>query len=284
MRKIILPITAITIMVAVFACKTAETAVKTVFQEPVVSFHSVSTSDSNVVNAQILCKIEIKNPNSFEIPFPQADWELFIRDTSYKTGIINTDGKIKARSTVLMDVPIKIDYVEFFKTYRTLIGSKQAGYKTALSVKYSIPELGEKTWSFDKVGEFPLPLLPTISAPFMSIESSDSSKVVILVAINVENPNVFAIPSPKFNYDYQLTRKSFIRGVIQDETPLPHSAVTTVKFRLIVNYADLFRSLPNIPLSRETPSMLYVNCDFGIPIFSGEYVNLQIPGTFPTRR
>jgi LEA14-like dessication related protein len=284
MRKIILPITAIIIMVAVFACKTAETAVKTAFQEPVVSLHSVSTSDSNVINAQILCKIEVKNPNHFEIPFPQTDWELFIRDTSYKTGMVNTDGNIKARSTILIDVPIKIDYVEFFKTYKTLIGSKQTSYKTALSVKYSIPEIGEKTWNFNNAGEFPLPLLPTISAPFMSIESVDSSKVVILVAINVENPNVFAIPSPKFNYDYQLTRKSFIRGVIQDETPLPHSAVTTVKFRLIVNYADLFRSLPNIPLSRETPSMLYITCDFGIPIFSGEYVNLQIPGTFPTRR
>ena len=267
-------------MVAVIACKT----VKPSFQEPVISFHSASIPDITIYNAQILCKIQVQNPNSFEIPFPHTGWKLFINEKSYKNGEVKADGKIKARSTVFIDVPVKVEYLDFFKNFKPLIGSKQASYKIALAVKYSSHDFGEKSWNFDNSGDLPLPQLPLISQPNMVIESVDYSKAEIQVTINVENPNAFEIPSPKFFYDYQLNRKSFIKGNIEDEKPLAPSSVTPVKFRMVVNYADLFRTFSTFSFTRETASLLVLTCDFGIPVFSGESRRFEIPGTFPIRR
>jgi len=278
MRRILL-VTAI-FVVAVSACKT----VKTAFKEPVISLLSVETSDININYAQLLCKIQIRNPNAFEIPFPQTDWELFIKEKSYKTGTVKTDGKIKAKSSIFMDVPVKIEYLDFFKTFSQLIGSKQASYKIAMTVKFSAPDFGEKVWQFDKTGELPLLQIPLISAPVMAIESVSFSKTEILVTVNVENPNVFEIPSPKFSYNYQLNKKSFIWGFVENEAPLAPSSVTPVTFRMIVNYADLFRTFSTFSFTRETVSLLILNCDFGIPVFSGESRSFTVSGSFPIQR
>jgi len=280
MKKNILWVTAIIMMIAVIACKT----VKPAFQEPVISFHSALIPDITIYNAQILCKIQVQNPNSYEIPFPHTGWKLYINEKSYKDGEVKANGKIKARSTVFIDVPVKVEYIDFFKTFKPLIGSKQASYKIAMAVKYSSPDFGEKIWNFDNTGDLPLPQLPSISQPTMVIESVDFSKAVILVTINVENPNAFEIPSPKFTYDYQLNKKSFIKGIIENEKPLDPSSVTPVKFRLVVNYADLFRTFSTFSFTRETTSLLVLTCDFGIPVFSGESRRFEIPGTFPVRR
>jgi len=277
-------ITAIIITVAVIACKTT---VKSSFQEPVISFHSAETTDMNINSILLLCKIQVKNPNSFEIPFPQTTgWEFFIKDKSYKEGTVKSDGKIKAKSAVFIDVPIKIEYMDFFKNFKPLIGSKQASYKIALAVKFSYPDLGEKVWNLDNSGEIPLLQLPVISMPTMAIDSVEFSKTEILVTVNVENPNVFEIPSPKFSYDYMINKKSFIWGIIENEAPLAPNSVTPIKFRLVVNYADLFRSFSPSTFSytKETPALLSLNCDYRIPVFSGENINFQIPGAFPIRR
>jgi len=266
-------------MIAVIACKT----VKPSFQEPVISFHSATIPDITIHNAQILCKIQIQNPNPYEIPFPHTNWKLFINEKSYRDGDVKVDGKIKARSTVFMDVPVKVEYLHFFKTFKPLIGSKQASYKIALAVKYS-PDFGEKVWNFDNSGDLPLLQLPSVSYPNMVIESADYSKAQIMVTINVENPNAFEIPPPRIFYDYQLNKKSFIKGNIEGETPLAPSSVTPVKFRLVVNYADLYRTFSAFSFSRETAVLLVLTCDFGIPAFPGEYSRFEIPGSFPVRR
>jgi len=267
-------------MIAVITCKT----VKPSFQEPVISFHSASITNITISNAQILCKIQVQNPNTYEIPFPHTGWKLFINDKSYKNGEVKTDGKIKAQSTVFIDVPVKVEYLDFFKTFKPLIGSKQASYKIAIAVKYSYPDFGEKVWNFDNTGDLPLLQLPSINSPNMVIESVDHSKAQILVTLNIENPNVFEIPSPRISYDYQLNKKSFIKGIIENETPLAPSSVTPVKFRMVVNYSDLFRTFSAFSFTRETAGLLVLACDFGIPAFSGEIKRFEIPGSFPIRR
>jgi len=244
----------------------------------------VEVADINIYNAQILCKIKVQNPNNYEIPFPQTDWELFIKEKSYLEGAVLIDGKIKARSTVFFDVPVEIEYLDFYKIYKSLIGSKQASYKITMAVKFSFTDFGEKVWNFDNAGELPLLRLPLVSTPTMVIESVDYSKVEILVTVNVENPNVFEIPSPKFSYDYQLNKKSFIKGIIENKAPLTPASVTPVKFRMVVNYSDLFRTFSSFTFTKETTSFLDLICDFGIPVFSGESRRFGVTGAFPIRR
>jgi LEA14-like dessication related protein len=261
-------------------CKTLMSA----FQEPVISLHSAELTGININNAQLLCKVQVQNPNSFEIPFPQTNWEIFINTNSFLSGVITNSQKIKARNTVFIDVPVKLEYLDILNAFLSLKGSNKVLYKIAMAVNFSFPVFGEKVWDFDFQGELPLPQLPRISAPTLVIDSINSTRAEILVTVNIENPNVFEIPSPKFSYDYQLNRNSFIKGKIENEAPLSPSSVTPLNFRMIVNYADLFRSLTSLLTAREAASLLVMTCDFGIPFLTGENRRFEVSGTLPIRR
>jgi LEA14-like dessication related protein len=280
MKKSIIVAIILCVLFIFTTCQTLMSA----FQEPVISLHSVELTSININSAQLLCKVQVQNPNSFEIPFPKTDWEIFISGNSFLSGAIMNNHKIKARNTVLIDVPVKLEYLDIINTFISLKGSKQVIYKIALAVNFSFPVFGEKVWNFDFQGEIPIPQLPVLSTPVLIIDSIDLIKVELLVTMNIENPNMFELPSPKFSYDYQLNRNSFIKGNIENEAPLAPSSVTPLNFRMVVNYADFFRTFTSLLTAREVASLLIINCDFGIPFFGGESKRFEVSGSLPIRR
>jgi len=266
---------------AVFSLSTCQT-LSSVVKEPVVSISSVDITGLNFTGAQLLCKVQVENPNAFEIPFPETGWELFINNNSFVTGVIKNDQRIRARQKVLVDVPVNLEYRGIFNTFRSLKGSQKAAYKIALAFKFAIPVLGDKVLNVEREGELPLPQLPKLSAPSMRIESRDSTRANILVTVNVENPNVFDLPPIGIKYDYQVNRNSFIKGETESGN-LAASAVTPLSVRLSVVYADLFRIFVSLLTSREVSSSISLTVDSGIPAFGGETFNLNISGSLPLR-
>ena len=252
------------------------------FQEPVISLHSTELAGLTINGAQLLCKVKVENPNSFNIPFPETDWELFLNANSFIKGTVKNDERLKARGTTLVEVPVNFNYTDVFNTFASLIGSNQAGYKVALGLKFDLPVLGGKVWNFEHEGSVPFPQLPRITSPSMSIGNRSTSGVEVLVTVNFENPNTFDFPSPKISYNFMLNRNSFIRGVIEDEGPLAAEATTPVVFRLMVNYTDLLRNFASLMTASQVSSQLTASCDFGIP-YLNRLLNVDLSGTIPLR-
>jgi LEA14-like dessication related protein len=280
MKKLIFTIVTLYVLLTLTTCQTLMLAL----QDPVVSLHSAELTNINFSGAQLLCKVQVQNPNPFDIPFPETDWELFINANSFVRGTVKNNQRIRARNTAIVEVPVNLDYVELINTFRSLRGTRQTNYRAALNVKIPLPVLGDKSWRLEHSGTIPLPQLPRVSAPSMRIESSNTSRSEILVTMNVENPNPFQVPLPIITYDYQLNRNSFIRGNVNNTGFLAPSSTTPVSFRLTVNYSDLFRSFASLINAREVSSLLLISCDFGIPVFSGEPMNFQVAGTLPIVR
>ncbi|MCL2196519.1 MAG: LEA type 2 family protein [Treponema sp.] len=267
---------------AVFTFTTCETLMAA-FQEPNVSLQSVDLTNITFNSANLLCKVAVQNVNSFELPFPQTDWRVFINSNSFLNGTLSSGSRVRARNTSVIEVPVSLDYLQVLNAFKSLKGSKDVGYKVALAVSFNFPVIGEKVFNFDYEGALPLPQLPRFSKPAITLDKRDATRAELLVSIDIENPNVFELPSPKINYDYSLNRNSFIKGVVESEAPLAPSAVTPLNFRLVVTYADLLRSFASLVTAREVSSLLNISCDFGIPIFSGETLKLELPGTLPLR-
>jgi len=280
MKKILITVVAVFSILSLTTCQTLMSA----FQEPVVSLHSVDLANITFNGTQLLCKIKVENPNGFEIPFPETDWALFINTNSFVNGTVKNNSRIKARNTTIVDIPVNLEYLEVLNTFTSLKGRKDADYKVALGVKIPLPLLGDKVWNFEHSGNLPLPQLPQVSRPVMRIENANITRAEILVTFNVQNPNIFEIPSPKITYDYQLNRNSFIKGNIESDGMLAAASTTPVVFRLIVNYADLFRNFSAMRNLFEVPTLLIMTCDFGMPVFSNEAMRFEVSGTLPVLR
>lgn len=264
----------------IFTFTTCQTA-KAIFQQPVVSLHSVELAGINFTGAQLLCRLQVENPNGFEIPFPEVGWELFINTNSFVSGIVKNNQRISARNTTLVDVPVNLQFLEILNTFTSFKGRKDIDYKVALAVKFPIPVLGDLVWNLAPEGVIPLPQIPKLSMPSITVGKADLSMVEMVVSVNVENPNAFQLPPPKVGFDYKVNNTSILRNTHENKASLAPSSVTPVAFALGIYYADLLRIFPGLLTSNNVPSVLDLSFDFGVPAFGGDNFNLQIPGSIP---
>jgi LEA14-like dessication related protein len=268
------------VLCVIFIFTTCQT-VSTVLQEPVISLHSVALANINFTDAQILCKVQIENPNVFEIPFPEIDWEIFLNTNSFISGIVKNDQKIKARNSTLIDIPVSLDYLDVFRTFSSLFGRDSIEYKIPMAFKFSVPVLGDMVWRLEPQGVLPLPQVPKLSAPAVRIETANLSMVELRVSMNVENPNAFSLPAPKIAFNYQVNNTSILRNSFENRQSLAASSITPVVFGLAVYYTDVFRILPSLINSSSASTLLDMAVDFGVPAFSGQTFSLQVPGSIP---
>ena len=278
-KKIAVTAAALCIILTFSACKT----INAVLQEPIVSLHSVEMAKIDFNGAELLCKIQIDNPNPINIPFPEIGWELFLNNNSFINGVFKNNQRIKAQGTTLIDVPVRFNHIDVFKTFQSLMGNKQSAYKIALNPKITLPVIGDKTWHFEHSGNIPLLQILTLRAPSMRVESMDLTKAEILVTANVDNPNSFDFPPVKISYDYMVNRNSFIKGSTETASPVSASSTTPINFRFPVNYADLYRSFQSLS-SGEVPTVLSLTLDFGTTVFGNDTFRIEIPGTLPLVR
>jgi len=259
------------------ACKT----VQSVLQEPIISLHSAELVKVNFSCAQLLCKVQVENPNIFDIPFPEVGWEIFVNANSFINGVVKNDRHIKARDTVIIEIPVNLEYIDLLNTFSSLFGKSQIDYKIALAAKFAIPVLGDKVWRYEPSGTVPLPQIPKLSAPVFRVEKANSSMVELFVSVNIENPNAFELPPPRISFNYKVNDTSFIQNTITSRTPIAASSVTPVVFGLIVYYTDIFRVLPSLRMLKDVPTTLDMSLSFAVPFFRGETFRLQLPGSLP---
>ena len=265
------------IIISFTGCKTLTAAVDI----PVVSLNSAEFENISYNGVQLLCKVLVENPNGFEIPLPKIVWKIFVDDNSFIDGVIENNRRIGAREAAVVEVPVNLNYIDVFNVFTSLRGKSQINYNIALAVNFPIPVIESRVWNLEHEGVLPLPQAPRLSSPVMRVEKIDSTMVELYVSVNAENPNIFELPAPKLNFDYQVNNTSILRNRLNNKGPLAPSSVTPVVFGLVVYYTDLFRILPAIRTVNEIQSQLNLSMDFSIPAFNGETFNLQIPGTLP---
>jgi LEA14-like dessication related protein len=264
----------------VFILTTCQT-LQSMIRDPIVSLQSVELAKITFTGVDLLCKVKVENPNPIEIPFPEVSWNLFINTNDFIGGVIKNDQSLRSRGATVIDVLVNMDYLGVFNTFKSLKGSKQADYKIALAAKFNLPILGEKTWRFEHEGDVPVPQMPKFSMPSMKIDKLDFTRAELLFTFNVENPNVFELPALQMDYDYQVSRNSFITSSIETGGALAAAAVTPVAIRLGVNYANLYQSFQSLRNSAEAPSLLALAGVVAIPALADDALNLEIPGSLP---
>ncbi|MCL2093409.1 MAG: LEA type 2 family protein [Treponema sp.] len=271
--------TSFLLLYALISCQTLSSAL----QDPLVSLHSAEISSFTITEASVLALVRVENPNPFEIPFPEIGWQLFLNDNSFISGTIRNNQNIRARSATLIEVPVSLNYLDIVNTFSSLRGRTQLNYRVALRARFSLPLLRDREWPLEYSGLLPMPQLPRFGGPSMRIDRADLSGADIAVSVNIENPNSFPLPVPRFMMNYQVNGNSFLIGTMEGRGPVPAQGSMPITFGFPVRYIDLIQRFQNLGTLREASSLLTLTFDFGIPFFAQEPQVLQIPGTLPLR-
>ena len=237
---------AVIVLLAMLGLTTCET-LRAAVQEPAVSFNSARLAKITFTGTELLCKVEVKNPNAISIPFPEVGWEFFINDHSFVKGTIRNDQqRINARSTTLVDVPVSFEYLEVFNTFVSLKDSDQADYKIALSLKFPIPVIGDKTWNFEHKGVFPILKLPTISFKGITAKNMSLASIDFDVIWEVENPNIFAMNIKDLSSNFSVNGSSLISGRVPNAPQIAAKGKTEIPLAFSISGLSIITSVASV--------------------------------------
>jgi LEA14-like dessication related protein len=252
-----------------------------VFREPSVSLHSVELAGISLKGVDLVCRVNVENPNPVTIPFPEIGWELFINTGSFLSGMVKNGEPVRARGVTVLNVPVSLSYTEFLDTFKSFRGRKDADYHLALETRFLLPVLGAWVRHFDYQGKFPLVQMISFRNPSFRVEKLDFGGADIHCSVDIDNPNPFPIPFPGMEYHYAVRNNGFVTGTVEAAGPLAAAALNPVNIRLRVVYSDLYRSFPSLETVGEAASLLSLSSLIVLPGFGEARLSLDIPGSLP---
>ncbi|MDR1388650.1 MAG: LEA type 2 family protein [Treponema sp.] len=220
-------------------CKTMSKLVS----EPEISFNSVSVRSLSFTGAAMLAKVNVVNNNSFSIPFPKVDWELFILNNSLVTGTITNDTKIAAKSAAVVDIPFSVSYEELYKTIAALSNAGEVPYTVNVDVRFPVPVIENKTFSAGFSGVIPLLKMPSLSFDGIRFTSLGLSKVEFVLTWAVENKNTFPLSIDSLVYDFAVNGSSWANGRMPKGLNLAAQKTTQVPVTVSINSLAIIRDI-----------------------------------------
>jgi LEA14-like dessication related protein len=224
------------------ACQTLKTVVK----EPVFSIHSVELTNINFTAVDLLCKVNVENPNVFDVPFPEIDWEFFVNENSFITGTVKNDRIIKSRETTVVDIPLQVTYEGLYNTVQSVKNAGETAYRIALGAKFSLPVFGDQIWRLEHSGILPLLKMPVVAFRGIKVKNVSLTRVEFELAWEVENNNTFAINMKELNYDLRVNNTPWAAGRLQNGMIIEAEKKTIVPLTVSLNALGMVREITDI--------------------------------------
>jgi len=268
-------------VIFLFLALTTCQSISSVIQQPKLSLKSVDIANINLSSIDLITHIDIENPNSFTLPTPKIDWAVAVNTNPFIQGIFSGGKSISRREKATVDLPINIPFDALYKTFSSLISNKEAAYNIALGISFPLPVLENQVFPLNFSGQIPLPQLPKLLSGSVGIAKMDFSGLTLACVANIENPNNFAIPLPKMNWDYSVSGKSILKSSNTKAGQIPASSAGAANFEINVAYADIFSVIDSLKNATEAKSNLLLGADFSMPAFDEAKNTLNIPATIP---
>jgi LEA14-like dessication related protein len=252
-------------------CQTLQGIIK----EPELSFDSVDISAISFDGVDLLCKINVANPNPISIPFPQIDWKLFVAgnansqatasSSSFLNGSIPQGNAINAGKTTMISLPLHVDFASLIQTLSTLKGANQLNYAIQAIASFNFESLPivntalaltgtELSMNKTFQGTLPIPLPPVIKfrslsmAPVSATAMAQSliqgnAKLNFELDMEVNNPNSFALNLNSLDYNLEMAGDTWSAGQAQDKLALASGQTLTLPLNFTLNAQNMVKTI-----------------------------------------
>jgi LEA14-like dessication related protein len=250
-----------------------------VFRQPAVSLRSVDITDISLEGIQLLCSVQVENPNLFKLPFPEIGWDIFIRGSSFLSGAAAEGDPIEAGGTRILDIPLNLSYAALSAAAGT--AGREIDYQLVLETRFLLPVQGEWIQNFEYQGKLPLVQMISFRDPLFEITALDFNGLDLHFSLNVDNPNPFPLPFPDISYNYEVWNNAYVSGAAEHPAVLAPAGPSPVDIRLRVAYSDLYRSFSALKTIGEAACLLSLSSRVTLPGFGLRQLSLDIPGVLP---
>jgi LEA14-like dessication related protein len=233
-------------------CTGLDALLQATTREPVVSLKSTEITGIDFTGLELLARVNVENPNGFDIPFPEVGWELFVNSNAFVKGVIENGEAIKSRGATIVNVPVKLTYEGLYNTFQSLKNSDDADFRIAAGLKFDLPILGTRILNLEHTGKLPILKAPSIGFKGISVKSTNLNplagpvKADLQLDWEVENNNTFAMTLKELGYNFKVNNAEWGSGRVPDAPVLAPKSKTLVPVVLSVNGTSLVTGITRI--------------------------------------
>lgn len=264
------------VVVSFLSCAQLQNILKEAINKPTVSFEKMSLSDLTLFDTTMLFDFKVTNPNPVGIRVRNIGYDLKIYGNGFAKGVLDKGIDMSANSSNVVQLPVKVNFMDLFKTGMDYIQNDQVNYDISGTVG-----IGSFDIPYQKAGSFIKPKLPSLSLKNLKINKLDITGANLLFDMDVSNPNKFPLSIKGIDYGIKLSDVEFTKGGLDRATEVAASGKSTLQMPVDISILKLGQSAFNILGKKSSAYELYGDMKFNIPGFGERRFPFKRTGEIP---
>ena len=215
------------------ACATLEQLI----QKPEITFDNLGTRDMSLLGGTFLFRFNVSNPNPVGVHLGDILYDLDVNGNRLVSSQLSQGLDLAASGTSPLEIPVTINYLDFFNSLAQLVGADQLDYRLSGSAA-----VGPFRIPYSSSGKLDIPRLPDVTVENINIDSFSLTGARLKLTLGLKNPNAFAMKMDGLEYAAQLGDVKLAEGKAGMNNALGANGRSLMDLDLILNFLELGRS------------------------------------------
>lgn len=224
-------------LIVTVSCSTLRDAADV--REPEVSFQDMSIDRITFNDVTLLFDFEVNNPNRFGISAEQYNYEFFINDRSFISGLQEEPLSIGRESSQTIQVPVTLSFSEIQETFSSVMRQDSLTYALDTEVEFDLPVMGSRRVPVRASGQLPIPKAPKITFGDFNVNDMSLSGADIDVTFHVRNPNPFSVTIANTVYQLRVNGREWLDTTLAEVIRIEGSENRTIKVPIRLDSSQL---------------------------------------------
>lgn len=248
-------------LMAIAGCAALDT-LQQLIQKPEIRFKGMGLENASLTEGDLLFTFNVSNPNPVGVTLSRVVYDLKLNGKTFVKNTLNKNIALPANGLGTMEVPVTINYLDFFQSVADFVQADKLAYDLSGSVgagPFDIP--------YQTKGDIAVPKLPKISLKNVGVSGLSFTGGSLIFSLDVANPNPFALNLSGLDYTIKLGGEKFAEGTADKISSIAKNSKTVVKIPLRMQFSELGRSAYQLFTKPSAGYEISGNMKFGEKIF-----------------
>ncbi len=220
------------VMIILGGCATIEQLVK----KPAITFDNLAVREMSLTQGTFLFRFNVANPNPVGLHLDDIVYDLELNGQRVVSSRLDRGVRLVASGSSPLEIPITIDYLDFFDSLSALVGADRLDYRLSGSAA-----VGPLRVPYRSSGQLDLPQLPAISVERIKIDNLSLSGADAILRIGLANPNAFGLTMGGLEYAARLGDLELAKGTARVVNALKARGRATMDLDIHLDFLKMGR-------------------------------------------
>jgi len=213
-------------------CATIQELVK----QPEISFDSLAAQEMSLVQGTFLFRFNVANPNPVGLHLDDILYDLDINGQRFVSSRLDQGLDLVASGSSPLEIPVTINYLDFFDSLAKLVGSDTVDYALSGSAAVGLLRI-----PYRSSGKLDVPKLPDISVDSIKIDSLSFNGAALKMTLGLKNPNAFGLKMDGLEYAARIGDLELAKGTARNITPLAAKGRSLMDVAVDLDFLEMGR-------------------------------------------